>query len=184
MIRPATSLVAFLVTGALAACATTVPKADFVAKPLAAPIEVWFWLNPDASASSDPRIVWTDEHPCGAAAGMRVTSIPDDTQLIQADVVSEFNDRGDETGTWRVPIDFEVEEVRGNLIGISNNAGLNLWIDRSGRIFRRVPSASPQDSVACPVLERYRGSGYLQCFSTPDAGSGHKRLIAWQGICT
>jgi hypothetical protein len=173
-----------LAAALLASCATDAPKAAFVAEPVAAPVEVHFWLREGASASSDPRITWVDGHPCGGAAGMRVTTIPADTAAIQAEVLSEFDAGGKEIGIWRVPVDFAIDQVRGDLIGISDNNGLNLWVDRSGRLFQRAPGGSPQEPVDCPVLDRYGHSDYLRCFSTHDAGTGHKRLIAWQGICT
>ena len=156
----------------------------FSPEPLATPIEVHFWLKEGKGVGDDPRILLTDGHPCGSIAVMSVESIPDDTPAIETDVYVAFDPDGRELAAWHVPVDFWVEQVRGDLVGVKGTRGHSLWIDERGRIFHRTAGSAPQTQIECPKLDRFEGSAFLRCFSTPDVVSGRERLIAWEGICT
>lgn len=154
-------------------------------KPLRDSVELPFWLKNGKTSKDDSRIVAVDGHPCGGVASLKVVSIPPSSDVIETEAIVEFDQSGRELTVWHGPTDFVVEQVQGNLIGVSDNRNLSFWIDPNGQLHQRPRTPSQEnDPIDCPQLERFHGSNYLQCLRMKDTETGRNRLIAWQGVCT
>lgn len=181
-LSPAYAAIVLLLT----ACAKPVlPSTATPLEPLRTPMELPFWLEDGKTAKDDPRIVSTDGHPCGGVAYLKVTSLPESNDVVRTDAIVEFDQSGHELTVWRTPTDFVVDQIRDNLIGVSNNHDQYLWIDPHGQLYRRPQMPSQElESIDCPSLERFHDSKYLRCLRIKDSGTSRNRFIAWQGVCT
>ena len=155
--------------------------------PAKTPMDLRFWINEGATAEKDSRIVEILDHPCGAVATLRVDAIPEPTDTIDVDRIIEVGPDGSEIANWRVPTDSFHVAARGELIGVSDNSALSIWVNPVGMLYtmniaeRRTPDP---ELVECPDVEHFRNSAYLQCYHLTDSATGKARLFAAEGTCT
>ena len=148
--------------------------------------EVTLWANDD-SVEGLPEVVSTSSHPCGAAAVVRLSSMPPYRRgegALGTELIVETGADGREIGRWSVPLEYEPVAISGSEILI-DLPRQRLWIGASGSIrregeSRRYPALA---ALECPaaVLEE---SAYAQCAAMADLGDGRRRLIRYEAPCT
>ena len=148
--------------------------------------EVTLWAN-DESVDTLPNVVSSSSHPCGAAAVVRLTSMPPyrrDEGALGTELIVETGTDGQEIGRWSVPLEYEPIAISGSEILI-DLPRQRLWIGAGGSIrregdSRRYPALA---AIECPaaVLEE---SAYAQCAAMTDLGDGRRRLIRYEAPCT
>ena len=186
---------------ALAGCsepATTVPEAvpaspaTTASAPATTPEpgpEYEFYLLPrEGAAPGDPRIVSTQEHPCGAIDLVRVPSIPMNDPVFVPQFVVEFDAAGNETGKWGIPNEAEVTALDGQRLQFQVDAG-RFWVTPDGALEKLADAGKANDvrtqegMFDCPALPTFANSGAEQCFRVSDA-AGSERRIAMEGVCS
>ena len=157
-------------------------------------------LYAEANAQEFPGAVRFEEHCCCEAdlVSLYVTNmleIPPD--VASGEAVLEIDAQGNTINKWVLPVDGSPVAVEGDdIYALGWLAGLkaepdgepqrSLVVSLSGVVGIRplAPSAPQMKLVACPEVERFEGSAYLECAEFEDLATGARRLLAFQHPCT
>lgn len=145
----------------------------------------------NGTQAEDPRIVRTEDSPCGDLPVARVGAIPMNDKVLVADPVVEFDAAGKEIAHWGKPNGAEVIALDGGRLQFLAN-GKVYWTDPAGRIHETGAAPALANSeflrgdsmFPCPALPTFPSAeGSQQCFRVRDA-AGKQRQIALEGICS
>ncbi len=159
------------------------------AAPAIEPAAYEFYLLPrDGKAVKDPRIVSTQEHPCGPIDLVRVSSIPMNDPVFVPYFVVEFDGNGKEIAKWGVPSDVRVTALEGDRLKFETDTA-SFWVTPDG-VLEKSEAAPNGKSITttetmfdCPALPTFADSGAEQCFRVKDGG-GAERRIAKESVCS
>ncbi|GAB2522708.1 hypothetical protein [Lysobacter humi (ex Lee et al. 2017)] len=171
-------LLALLIAG----CAST-HGPNHTPRPVASTVDFTLWLEHDIDVDADKRLTGWSEHPCGAVALATGDRLPDDGNGVKADVVAEISAGGAELARWRVPVDYQVEDLRDEHLGI-RLADRALWVDREGRFYERDAPRDRARTTTCPRVARFADSDYVVCYDIDDRELRKARKIAAEDVCT
>ena len=148
---------------------------------------VTLWANDD-SVETDPDVITTETHPCGASATVRLTRMPpyrEDQGTLGTELVVESAADGLETARWSVPIDYQPLALRGREL-LVNHRGRRLWIGTDGSLRADGAGANYPDpeTASCPTPAAHPDSVYAQCAAFSDLDSGQPRLLQYEAPCT
>lgn len=148
--------------------------------------EVTLWANDD-SVDALPNVISSSSHPCGAAAVVRLSSMPPyrrDEGALGTELIVETGADGGEIGRWSVPLDYEPVAISGSELLLDLHSQ-RLWIGTDGSIRRegerrRHPALTPLECPAAALAD----SAYAQCAAMTDLGDGRRRVIRYEAPCT
>lgn len=180
----------FLVSAFSSACVDGLTASEWQTRytaPLAAPLEMPFWLKPEWYG----RVPEEDfgDHPCGGYGTVKATRIPKfpANQPLAPSLAFEVIDGERTSVRWNLPINNQIWAVAGDwlLIDETSSDGPPFWVNRDGRILasRDIPPAWLQSNGRwCPASLGEEGSYF--CAALHDIRDGRPRTIAGETVCT
>lgn len=150
----------------------------------AAEYEFHFWPGPKRN---DPRIVATEDGPCGEVRVARVESMPKyskNASLIP-ERVFELDAQFRIVRAWQIPVNSFPEALEENVLHFSF-AGSAYSVTTSGSIakFRRPLRQKEPTAITCKLPKPFSDSDYAGCWLFEDAKTRRLRVLAFEGLCT
>lgn len=160
------------------------------ARPAPDAAHVFTFMTRSEDVPADPRILRTQDSPCGPLVQARVADMPLNDPVLLADLVVEFTSGGSELQRWGKPNEAELVGLDGERLLFAAGAE-RYWTTPDGDIGRlgAINSGEGTDILtqqamfACPALPGFGDSDSVQCFRIGDA-AGQTRLIALEGVCS